>query len=32
LSRKFGSALKALNDFDHLRDYIIDQVCNTRFL
>ena len=25
LSRKFGSALKAINDFDHLKDFIIDE-------
>ena len=28
LSRKFGSALNAINDFDHLRDFILDEVCH----
>lgn len=25
-TRKFGSALKAINDFDHLKDFIIEEV------
>ena len=25
-TRKFGSALKAINDFDHMKDFIIDEV------
>lgn len=28
-TRKFGSALKAINDFDHLKDFIIDEVSGT---